>query len=61
MAKCPTCDGTGDCPVCGGEGELRINPHPSPAFEKTDGSGTSKCYLCMGKRYCPDCKGTGAR
>ena len=38
MAKCPTCDGTGICPVCKGEGYIKFNPHPSPAYVKTDGS-----------------------
>ena len=59
MAKCNECGGSGVCSMCDGTGRIDINPHPSPQYVVTDGSGTSTCYVCGGSGKCPDCHGTG--
>lgn len=59
MAICPTCHGDTCCSLCDGTGRIQINPHPSNPYIRTDGSGTSTCYLCNGSGKCPTCGGSG--
>lgn len=59
MKICPDCHGDTCCPLCDGTGYIKINPHPSNPYVKTDGSGTSKCYECNGTGKCSTCGGSG--
>ncbi len=61
MEKCTECGGSGECQLCHGTGLVKINPHPSPEYTKTDGSGTSKCLVCKGTGVCFACKRSGRK